>query len=80
MKNIFISKVDFAQAYFPYIKADAARQKFMRLIVDDVELLSKLTATGYNSKSHSFSPIQVELIKERLGDPWKWSKRVNCIE
>ena len=71
MKNSFISKTDIAQAYFPLISASSARHKLMQILQDDANLILKLLQTGYNPKSHYFTPIQIDLIIATLGDPWR---------
>ena len=71
MKNVFISKTDLAQAFFPYIEARPARHKLMQVINDDQTLLEQLVECGYSATSHFFSPKQVDMIVERFGNPWK---------
>jgi len=71
MRNSFVSKTDLAQAYFPYINPRSARHKLMRVINDDSTLMEKLVNAGYNSEMHLLSPMQVDIIVERLGNPWK---------
>ena len=71
MKNSFISKTDLAMAYFPFIGERAARHKLMQVINSDVLLLKNLNSVGYSRASHLLSPACVELIVERLGNPWK---------
>lgn len=71
MRNLFVTKTDLGQAYFPFISPRSARQKLMQIISEDAVLMTALTENGYVENSHAFSPRQVELIVERLGDPWK---------
>lgn len=71
MTNTFISKSDLAQAYFPYIDAESARHKLMQFINYDDILIDQLRETGYQPRSHAFSPAQVELIFARLGNPFR---------
>ena len=69
MKHTFVSKTDLAVAYFPHISRQAARHKLMQFIRDDSHLLAELEATGYSSNNRQFSPLQVDIIFRRLGNP-----------
>ena len=71
MKNTFISKTDLAQAYFPYVDAETARHKLMQVINSDSILICNLLDAGYKKASKLLSPLCVELIINRLGNPWK---------
>ena len=71
MRNTYISKTDLAVAYFPYIDVHSARHKLMGIINSDDRLLPLLIDTGYQNSNRQFSPRQVELILDRLGNPWK---------
>ena len=71
MKNTFINKTDLAIAYFPYVNEHTARHKLMALINDDHDLMQSLIACGYRTLSRAFSPKQLELIYERIGNPFK---------
>lgn len=70
MRNTFISKSDLAQAYFPYIDPRSARHKLMSLINEDANLSTSLHDAGYKHLNHEFSPAQVQLIFDRLGNPF----------
>ena len=70
MQNIFIHKTELAQAYFPLINLRSARHNLMRMINSNPELLQKLKAYGYTDTTHIFSPRQLELIFEYLGNPF----------
>ena len=67
----FITKTELAQAYFPYIDPRAARHKLMQLINDETMLYNNLVECGYKSDNRHFTPKQVEMITEWLGNPWK---------
>lgn len=71
MKRSFITKTELAQAYFPYINERAARHKLMSLINDSSLLISKLREVGYRETKHLLSPVQVDLIMETFGNPFK---------
>ena len=70
MKNTFVSKSDLAQAYFPYVDAETARHKLMDVINADKQLMQSLFEQGYYKTCKQLSPICVELITKRLGNPW----------
>ena len=70
MKKEFVSKQDLGVAYFPDADLRYARQKLCEIIHDDHKLMARLTKTGYRKKSKYLSPIQLELIFERLGKPF----------
>ena len=67
MKKEFVSKQDLGVAYFPDADLRYARQKLCKIIHDDHKLMARLTKTGYRKKCKFISPIQLELIFERLG-------------
>lgn len=70
MLKTFISKQELAQAYFPCMNPRPARQKLMALINADQELYDRLCASGYKRLSHEFSPMQAQMIIEKLGAPF----------
>ena len=70
MKKEFVSKQDLEVAFFPDADLRYARQKLCEIIHDDHKLMTRLAKTGYRKKSKYLSPIQLELIFERLGKPY----------
>ena len=72
MKSTFVSKTDLAVAYFPHLTAHSARNKLMSLINTMCgDLPEQLRSTGYTNRCKDLSPRQVELITDRLGNPFK---------
>ncbi|MCQ2212273.1 MAG: DUF4248 domain-containing protein [Bacteroidaceae bacterium] len=71
MTYSFITKTDLAQAYFPWTGRQSARHMLMAVIKDDAQLMADLIATGYHAMQRTLSPRQVELIVDRLGNPWR---------
>ena len=67
MKKEFVSKRNIGEAFFPDTDLRYARQKLCEIIHDDQKLMARLTKTGYRKKCKFISPIQLELIFERLG-------------
>lgn len=70
MKNVILSKTDLAQAYSPYIDPRSALNKLMSLINSSPELLSRLENMGYRCRNKHFTPKQVEIIIDSLGNPF----------
>jgi len=73
MKRTFISKTDLAVAYFPYVNEHSARHKLMGIIDSDAKLMESLSQSGYIRTSRQFSPKQVDIIFDHLGNPYKGS-------
>ena len=69
MKKSFVSKTDLAVSFFPHISRPAARHKLMQFINEDPELIKQLNAAGYKSMNREFTPLQVDIIFARLGNP-----------
>ncbi|MBQ8969632.1 MAG: DUF4248 domain-containing protein [Bacteroidaceae bacterium] len=64
------SKGELAVAYFPNsVSPDAARRSLQRWIQMNPELTAQLRECGYQSRQHSFTPRQVEIIFSILGEP-----------
>lgn len=63
------SKMELAQLYMPTLSPFTARLQLMRWIADNDELQQALRATGYNKHNKLFTPKQVELIFNHLGEP-----------
>ena len=67
----FLFKRNLALAYFPQAgSADVARHTLMNLIESDSKLMQQLLDTGYNRSHRQFTPRQVQLIINRLGNPF----------
>ena len=63
------SKKELALCYFPDLDAKSAGKRLMRWITRNNKLIGELKNTGYSGNFRSFSPRQVKLIVEFLGDP-----------
>ena len=70
MKKTYVSKTEMAQAYFPYIAPHSALNKLMSIIQSSDRLLTQLREADYNPQAKLLSPRQVEIIMERLGNPF----------
>ncbi len=60
---------ELAQLYCPAITPSAARRKLNYWISLQPDLLEALRAAGYSHKVRTFTPSQVKLIIEAIGEP-----------
>lgn len=65
------TKFQIALQYFPQLmdKPDLAVHRLRQWIVRNHELMARLKAVGYSTKSKRFSKRQRDLIYEYLGEP-----------
>ncbi len=64
-----IGRGQLAELYNPHLSPSAARKQLAAWMARHPTLLADLTKTGYDSKQRSFTPRQVEIIFEALGEP-----------
>ncbi len=57
-----------AMRYYPDLGYKAALRRFRQEIVDTKGLLQALQETGYRANQRYFTPRQVQVIKEFLGE------------
>lgn len=69
MKIRSYGKAELAQLYSPYITPSAARKKLRFWIGLQPKLLQALQEIGYTESAKSFTPAQVRLIVEAIGEP-----------
>ena len=62
-------KSELAQLYLPDITPCAARRTFNSGIVLSPGLSDRLKAYGFTPSSHYYTPMQVRLIVDALGEP-----------
>ena len=62
-------RTELAQLYSPYITPDAAWRRLRRWISYNQSLTRKLADTGYSPMQRVFTPAQVKLIMDELGEP-----------
>lgn len=60
---------ELAQMYNPLLTNSAARKKLYVWMERHPTLMSDLRKTGYTAKQRTFTPLQVRLIFEALGEP-----------
>ncbi len=69
MKIRSYGKAELAQLYSPHITPSAARKKLRFWIGLQPKLLQSLQEIGFTDTSKSFTPAQVKLIIEAIGEP-----------
>ncbi len=62
-------RTELALLYSPELSAQGAWRKLLRWINHHPTLSTRLAATGLTSHSRVFTPAQVRLIVEALGEP-----------
>ncbi len=62
-------KSELAQLYCPHISPSAARRKLMQWIAMQPRLVESLQHIGLTDASRCFTPAQVKLIIEAIGEP-----------
>ncbi len=62
-------RTELAQLYSPHISSRAAHIKFKKWINLYPGLADQLRKMGFKETSHQFTPAQVRLIVESLGEP-----------
>jgi hypothetical protein len=66
------SKGELAQLYYPHLAPESARKRLYRWIADDKSLREALAETGYSIHTRTFTPRQVRLLVEHMGEPETW--------
>ena len=62
-------RTELAQLYSPDIAPESAWKKFKRWINHHPTLSAQLRESGYNDRQRTFTPLQVTIIIEALGEP-----------
>ena len=62
-------KGELASLYSPNIVASSACKRLTQWMNVHPTLMSDLIKTGYNYKQRTFTPLQVQLIFDALGEP-----------
>lgn len=62
-------RTQLAKIYFPDMSRDAAYRKLKSWITGCKDLMQELAKLGYNWHNRSFTPAQVAVIYEYLGEP-----------
>lgn len=69
MKIRSYGKAELAQLYSPHITPSAARKKLRFWIGLQPKLLQSLQDIGFTDASKSYTPAQVRLIVDAIGEP-----------
>lgn len=62
-------RTELAALYCPNLAPVSAWRKLKKWIAAHPTLPDRLAATGYTSRAHGFTPAQVSLIVDALGEP-----------
>ena len=62
-------RTELARLYCPNIEPESAWKKFRKWIALYPGLEARLTEIGYSDRNRGFTPSQVRLIVEALGEP-----------
>lgn len=71
-KNRVWGHTELAICYFPHMLVKSASTRLGVMIARDEELLADLKKAGYFKGQRSFTPRQVLIIIDHLGDPEEW--------
>lgn len=63
------SHQELAVMYFPDVRPESASSMLSRWINRDPELLDELRRMGYRKHQRTFTPRQVNILFDHLGDP-----------
>lgn len=64
---------ELALLYFPNILPASASTQFTRWIRRDPDLLAALQAAGYRKGIRIYTPLQVRILVDHMGDPESWT-------
>lgn len=64
-----LRKSDLAKAYFPDVCLSTARRNLLRWIIQNPELQQRLHESGYQKDQRYFTPVQVGILYDVLGEP-----------
>ena len=73
VNNGFVRKYELAMEYFPYSPSKKAATDNLARAIDRCNTLKKAmeeSKSGYNASNKYFTPLQVRLILDYLGEPW----------
>lgn len=63
---------ELALLYFPHVLPASASTQLTRWIRRDPSLLAALKATGYRKGIRIYTPLQVRMIVDHMGEPESW--------
>lgn len=62
-------RIELAQLYSPDIAPLSAWKRLKQWIIIHPTLMQELTSSGYNPKQRMFTPLQVRMIVNAIGEP-----------
>lgn len=71
-KNRIYGHQELAQLYFPYVLPKSASSQLTRWIERDEELSEALRRAGHRKRTRLYTPLQVSILIEHLGEPENW--------
>lgn len=71
-KNKIYGHTELALLYFPNVLPKSASTQLTRWIRRDKELLEALLRAGYFKGQRMYSPLQLSILIDHLGDPETW--------
>ena len=63
------TKTEVAQAYFPFVESSTARRNLSRWIRMNPQLECRLEESGYRARQKYFTPLQLSILYDMLGEP-----------
>lgn len=71
--NKMLGHMELAVLYFPHMLAKSASTRLGVLISMDEDMLADLKRAGYRKGQRIFTPRQVLILRDHLGDPEDWN-------
>ncbi|MDR1202260.1 MAG: DUF4248 domain-containing protein [Tannerellaceae bacterium] len=71
-KKTIYTHQELALLYFPDILPESASRQLSRRILRDEELYAELLKAGYMHRQRIYSPLQIAILFDHLGDPETW--------
>lgn len=72
-KNKIYGHTELALLYFKHIQPTSASTQLARWLRRDEELWEELLLAGYHKGQRVFTPLQLEIIIDHLGEPENWN-------
>lgn len=64
---------ELAQLYFPDVLPKSASSQLTRWIARDEDLSEALHRAGHRKRTRLYTPLQVDILFEHLGEPERWN-------
>lgn len=71
-RNKIYGHTELASLYFRYIQPKSASTQLTRWIQRDPELYEELILAGYHKGQRLYTPLQLTILLDHLGDPDTW--------